>query len=372
MRIAYICADRGIPFLGDKGASVHLRSLAAALIRRGHAVTIGCRRLDGSNPIPAGLSVETMPQDEAEHRDWLAGLFTADQIDVVLERYSLSSGPALEAARESNLPFVLEVNAPLVDEAARYRGLDHLDDWHRREEALLSASDRVIVVSNALERYATRVGVAPDRITVLPNGVDLKLFERARGDDVRGRCNLDDALVIGFAGSLKPWHGVRDLIAAFALLPPTTRLLMVGDGPERKEIEADLSRQRLADRVVLAGAVPHAEMPSYLAAMNVGVAPYVWQPDFYFSPLKVVEYLAAGLPVVVTDQGDLANLVGQAGITVSPGSAVALAEALTRLVADPAARRRMSQAARVRARELSWDVAAQRVEAILSGERVAA
>jgi glycosyltransferase involved in cell wall biosynthesis len=372
MRIAYICADRGIPFLGDKGASVHLRSLAAGLVRRGNAVTIGCRRLEGNNPMPAGLRVETMPQEEEKHKEWLSGLFKADRIDVVLERYSLSSGPALLAARESSLPFVLEVNAPLVDEAARYRGLDHVEDWHRREQALLTAADRVIVVSNALQRYAIRVGVAPDRITVVPNGVDLELFEQARGDDIRGRYGLNEAVVIGFAGSLKPWHGVRDLITAFALLPPNTRLLIVGDGPERKEIEADLNRQRLADRVVLTGAVPHAEMPFYLAAIDIAVAPYAGQPDFYFSPLKVVEYLAAGIPVVVTDQGDLANLVGQAGITVPPCSAVALAAALSQLVGDPTARRGMSRAARVQAHGLSWDAAAERVEAILSSEKVAA
>ena len=366
MRIVYVCADRGIPLLGDKGASVHLRSLAAALARRGHWVTLGARRLEGANAVPAGVQVERMPDEEEEHREWLLWLNKESRADVVLERYSLSSGPALQAAGECGMPFVLEVNAPLVDEAARYRGLDGVEHWRSRERTLLAASNQVIVVSSALQQYAIRMGVAADRVTVIPNGVDPEAFGQARGDEVRSQHRLGTATVVGFAGSLKPWHGVRELVAAFALLPRHTRLLIVGDGPERNAIEAEVSCGLLAGRVVLTGAVLHAQMPPHLAAMDIAVAPYAAQPEFYFSPLKVVEYLAAGLPVVATAQGDLPGLVGKAGLLVPPGSVDALRAALTRLIDDPNLRTRMSQQARQRAADFSWDAAARRVEGVLS------
>jgi glycosyltransferase involved in cell wall biosynthesis len=372
MRIAYVCGDRGISLLGDKGAAVHLRSLAAAFVRHGHRVTLACRRLEGANALPAGVLVERMPDAEEEHRSWLVRLFKDSRSQAVLERYSLSSGPGLDAARDCGLAFVLEVNAPLVDEAARYRNLQDVELWRLRERVLLRAADRLVVVSAALQRYAIRLGVAANRVTVVPNGVDLEAFADAHGDAVRERYGLARTSVIGFLGSLKPWHGVMDLLPAFKVLAPDSRLLIVGDGPERGAIEAEAVRLDLGERVIITGAVPHDQVPSYLAAMDIAVAPYSAQPDFYFSPLKVVEYLAAGLPVVLTDQGDLAQLVGDAGVCVKPGTVDELGEALRRLLTDHEMRSRMASAARSRAAEYSWDATAQTVEGVLGLQRISA
>jgi glycosyltransferase involved in cell wall biosynthesis len=99
--------------------------------------------------------------------------------------------------------------------------------------------------------------------------------------------------------------------------------------------------------------------------MTVAVAPYRRQTDFYFSPLKVVEYLAAGLPVVASEQGDLAHLVGKAGLTVTPDDAAELANALDRVLGNPEFRRAMHFAARRHAAGMTWDAAAAQVEAAL-------
>jgi glycosyltransferase involved in cell wall biosynthesis len=335
-------------------------------------VTLACRRLDGANAVPVGVHVEKMPDAEEEHRSWLVRLFKEIPADAVLERYSLSSGPGLEAARDCGLPFVLEVNAPLVEEASLYRKLHDPERWRLRERALLRAADRLVVVSAALKRHAIRQGVAPDRVTVVPNGVDVETFAGANGDVVRTRYGLTGTHVIGFLGSLKPWHGVMDLMMAFAILPSDSRLLIVGDGPERSTIEAEAVRAQLGGRVIITGAVPHDQVPSYLAAMDIAVAPYSAQPDFYFSPLKVVEYLAAGLPVVVTRQGDLSQLVGDAGVCVKPGSVEELGDALRQLLTDNEMRRRMASGARSRTAKLSWDAAARKVEGVLGLQRIPA
>jgi glycosyltransferase involved in cell wall biosynthesis len=143
------------------------------------------------------------------------------------------------------------------------------------------------------------------------------------------------------------------------------RALIVGDGPERGKLEALAGDLRIADRVVFAGAVPHHAIPEHLAAMTVAVAPYRGQADFYFSPLKIVEYLAAGLPVVASEQGDLAHLVGKAGLMVTPDDAAELADALDKVLGDPELRRTMHFAARRHAAGMTWDAAAAQVETAL-------
>src|SRR5437899_7691933 len=176
MRIAYVCADPGISPLGDKGASVHLRSLAGALARRGNTVTLLCTRLDGANTLPPDVMLAQLPNGAPAQllRDW--------RIEVVLERYSLGGDKVGESCRTLGIAHVLEVNAPLVDEAARYRGLQDLAVWRAREGSVLRAADAVVAVSPAIRAHAIRCGVAPDHAMGVHNGVDLGRFESLNGE----------------------------------------------------------------------------------------------------------------------------------------------------------------------------------------------
>lgn len=368
MKIAYLCADRGVPLLGHKGASVHVRSVAAALVGRGHEVVLGCRTLGSGNPPPLGVRIEVMPPDEKDHETWLKRLLADTGAEAVLERHSLSSGPALEVTRSLGVTLAVEVNAPLVEEAARYRGLQDVERWRSWEGDVLRRADRLIAVSSAIRDHAVAQGVEADRVVVIPNGVDRGMF--AGTDALRAQARHqhgfgDEDVVVGFAGSLRPWHGAALLVQAMRALPSSVRLLLVGDGPQREELQGAASGAGLGGRVTFTGAVAHAEIPTLLAAMDVGAAPYTTQAVFYFSPLKVAEYLAAGLPVVGTDQGELAELVGDAGLLVRPDDAGALAGALDVLVSDASRRARMSDAARQQAAELDWDRVAAKVEAVL-------
>ncbi len=372
MKLAYVCADRGISWLGHKGASVHLRSLAAALAARGNEVTVACRKLEGPNQPLAGVEVRLMPASEDEHAAWTREFLRESGTEAVLERYSLSSGAAAEAARAAGLPFVLEVNAPLVEEAARYRGLADVQTWRAREQAVLASADAVIAVSGGVRDHVVAAGVPDARVYVVHNGVDVGAFQQAAGSAARQPGRVNHEVVVGFAGSLKPWHGVDLLLRAFTKVPGRPRLLIAGDGPQRADLEALAASLDLTSRARFTGAVPHAEMPGVLATMDIGVAPYTTQDGFYFSPLKVAEYLAAGLPVVASDQGDLREIVGDAGLVVPPNDVAALAAALARLCRDPGLRHTLSAAARLRARALDWLQVAGRVEAIISSVRAAA
>jgi glycosyltransferase involved in cell wall biosynthesis len=259
------------------------------------------------------------------------------------------------------VPHLLEVNAPLRLERARTKGLALAGLAGRVEGALFAGSDAVLVVSDALRRYVLERSGGAARVVVQPNGVDTARF-LARGRDLQVRAQLGlapEAFVVGFTGSLKPWHGVDVLLEAFATVrsaEPAARLLIVGEGPQDAALRARAAALGLGPSVVFTGRVEHDAIPRYLAAMDAGVAPYLQVPDFYFSPLKLYEYMAAGLAVVASDAGEIAGLVHheQTGLLCPPGDAGALAGTLLRLARDPAARARLGVAARAEAERHTW------------------
>jgi glycosyltransferase involved in cell wall biosynthesis len=163
---------------------------------------------------------------------------------------------------------------------------------------------------------------------------------------------------------------VEVLLKAFERLVsrvPEAHLLVVGDGPLRRQVAATGERFG-EERVTVAGAVDHSRVPGWLACADVAVAPYPKLDSFYFSPLKVVEYQAAGLPVVASRCGQLDRLVadGDTGRLVPPGDAEALAAALVDLHRDPTLRRRMGSLGRRRAFRCSgWSAVAAHTEAVI-------
>jgi glycosyltransferase involved in cell wall biosynthesis len=217
-------------------------------------------------------------------------------------------------------------------------------------------------------------GVPAERIHVLPNAVDpLRFAPGAEAgtipEDVRqrvlGRC------VIGFVGSLKPWHGVETLFEAFATLLTrrfAVHLIVVGEGPVREALEGVARERGLTTHVTFAGAVAHADVPAWLSLMDIATAPYTPQPDFYFSPLKLFEYMAAGVPVVAGRIGQLEELLEHErnALLHAPGDAPALAVQLERLVRDPMLRRRIGAAGRdAIGEERTWRGHARRIESLV-------
>ena len=361
MSILYVCADRGIPLLGGKGASVHVRAVTSAMQALGHRVTLAVRRVGSGNTAPAVHRIEQLENDIGTGEQQLANLIVEEGIDTVIERYSLQSGAARRATCRHGLALTLEVNAPLVEEATRYRGLADPDAQAWEHETLRGA-DRIHVVSSALLRYVQSVapGVPAEWI---PNGSHVAAFRSA---EPMTTPDLDGRLVVGFAGSMKPWHGVADLLDAFARTSaprsePEPVLLLVGDGPEQGALRRRAAASDLDGRVVFTGARPHDAIPALVRRFDVAVAPYRPVPNFYFHPLKVVEYLAAGVPVVYPDQGDLRELVGAAGLAYPPGARDHLAGRLSRLMNDHVLRRDLAKAAACRGAEFDWQRIAERV-----------
>jgi glycosyltransferase involved in cell wall biosynthesis len=294
--------------------------------------------------------------------DEVLELARAHAVDGIYERLSMFSDAGIRAAADLGVPHVLEVNAPLREEAARFRTLPHAELAAEVERAVLSSTSRVLVVSEPLAAYVTTGGAARAAVEVVPNGV---------AADVPVATSRDNSptFTVGFAGSLKPWHGIEVLVAAAeraAAEAPGLRLEVVGAGPLAHLLEES---SLPADRLSLLGALPHRRTLERIATWDAGVAPYLPLEDFYFSPLKVLEYMAAGVCPVASALGELPALLGDGarGVLVPAGDASALAAALVALAGDPGKTHALGAAARDHVlAERSWDSNAARVLEALS------
>ena len=374
-RVLYLSADPGIPVLGHKGASVHVRELASALTDADVEVHVGSPRIapEGDEPpravvlhaIPPVLAKEhtaaTLSEAVSAQERAVAELAAHLGVAGIYERYSLFGVAGVRAAAELGIPHALEVNAPLREEARRFRTLPHPELAREHEVEAMTATDRVLAVSAALADALARDGVPGAKLEVVPNGVAAHRFPTPRRDP--------DRFVAGFAGSLKPWHGVDTMVQAVAQASGI-HLEVVGDGPA-----AELLDRLPAERVTRLGARPHAAVARAMAGWDVGLAPYAPLEGFWFSPLKVLEYMAAGACPVASDLGEAASTLGngERGVLVPAGDADALAAALAALAGDRAQARRLGGAARTWVRRhRSWAHNAERALAALGIDGAAA
>lgn len=373
--IAYVCADPGIPPDGSKGASVHFRSLAAAFAQLGTQLDVFMARAGDTSgfgphrartvPVPkaSGRRGELLQLGHAE--TMLAALHSAGPHTAVYERLSLFGLAGLAHARELGVPFLVEVNAPLWREAAAFRELGLPNAARGVCLDVLQQADRVLAVSRPLARELQAEGVAADRIEVLGNGADVAAFRgataAAKPPALRGRPTLL------FCGSLKPWHGVPFLLRAFAALRAQRPcgLWIVGDGPERPTIE--VAMRAFPGDIVHEGAVDHDRIPALLQAADVVLAPYPAAAPAYFSPLKLVEALAAGRPMLVSRVPCvLDSLQGHAPVGLFEPDDIAdfVATAMRVLDLGPAAATAGIAPERIEA--LDWSHKAQRILSLLS------
>jgi glycosyltransferase involved in cell wall biosynthesis len=344
MRIAYLSTDPGVPYGGRKGASVHVAELVDALAGEGADVLtlVSGVAVDAAPPAP-GVVVEPLPVPgkgssaaqrlaaEPQRTDWLEQRLARFRPDILYERLALHSAAGARAAARLGIPHFVELNAPLVDEASRYRGLDEPEAAVRLERAVLEGADLVLAVSSPLTHYARRRGAR--RVEVLPNAVAIERYPEPRPR--RGRP------VAVFTGRVRPWHGIETVVAAWRLLGDAAPPLVVAGEPG----EARAALEEVG--VSLLGPIPHRQVPAVLAEADIGLAPYARGAPGYFSPLKLYEYMAAGLAVVAGELPGTRELVpGEHGLLVPPGEPEALAAAVAALAVDPPGRARMGRAAR--------------------------
>lgn len=378
MKILYSAIDQAVP--GRKGGSVHVQSVAEGLAERGHDVRVLVRKGDGT--FPGGRVRWTAlgsplgrPHLRLLLRHAVRATALSERPDVVIERYHNFGGEGVLAAAAAGAAAVLEVNAPVIDyPGSPKRIIDRalLFEPMRRWRDHVCRLSHLIVTPSAgiVPRFVGR-----DRILEIEWGADTGRFRPDAAGPVPFERHPGDTIIV-FTGAFRAWHGAVDLVRAVRKLRAAgrrdIRAVLVGEGPElgsaRAAAEGDAG-------IVFTGALPHTAIPACLAASDVGAAPFdcARHPPlalgFYWSPLKVFEYMAAGLPIVAPAIERLRAIArhGQEGLLYDPAEPSGLARALEAMT-DRELRARMGRAARERVVErFSWSAHCARLE-----ERLAA
>jgi glycosyltransferase involved in cell wall biosynthesis len=381
MRILYAATDQTVP--GTTGGSVHVAAVAEGLAALGHEVHVLVT--PGRDPFPAGRVrwYAMRPPFGAKELRWtltraVTTLARTVKPDVVIERYYNFGGEGIAAARAVYATSVLEVNAPVIDVPGSTKALlDRImfvEPMRRWRENIVAASDLIVTPSAAILPGSTPA----HKIAVLEWGADTERFRPGATGHVPFARPAGTVAV--FAGAFRRWHGAIDLVRAIRELrargASDISAVLIGDGPELPAVREEA--RGLGDAVRFTGAVEHTRMPAALAAADIGVAPFDTAKHrplalgFYWSPLKIFEYMASGLPVVAPRSDRLPTLVehGREGLLYEPASVPALADALSQLT-DDALRERLGRAARERAvSEYSWSAHCRELERAIAERRV--
>jgi len=382
MRIMYVAIDQQVP--GTTGGSVHVAGVAEGLAALGHEVHV-LVSLGPAGEFPSGAVRWHRigpPLGIRQLRIWrtrqVRALAEAIGPDVIIERYYNFGGEGVRAARATGALMVLEVNAPVIDHpGSPKRWLDRallVEPMRRWREWQCAAADLIVTPSAAILPSS----VPRERIVEIEWGADTGRFHPGATGAVPFPRTPGRTVAV-FAGAFRPWHGAIHLVEAVRRLRARGRAditaVMIGNGPELARV-----RQAAAgvEGVVFTGAVSHDRMPACLAAADIGVAPFdvaAHAPlalDFYWSPLKIFEYMAAGLPVVTPDIPRLRRIIanGREGILYDAANPDGLALAIERLAGAGTSRAALGAAARERVvREFGWDVHCRALDAAMRGAR---
>ena len=356
------------------GQNVHVESLARAVARAGHDVTVYTRRDSAELPdrvrTADGVLVEHLdagpaapvPRDEllpfvGQLGSELAARFATDPPDLVHAHFWMSGLAALSATRDLDVPVVQTFHALGVTKR-RFQGRHDTSPpvRIRMERALARDVDRIVATCTDEVGELVRLGAARNRITVVPSGVDVDQFSpdgpaAERGDRPRVLC----------IGRLVPRKGFDTVLRALVGVPEAE--LIIAGGPAADELAGDPEAARLtrlaerfgvADRVRLVGAVARPDVPALLRSADLVVCT-PWYEPFGIVPL---EAMACGVPVVASAVGGFLDTVvdGATGTLVPPRRPDRLAAAMRRLLAEPFWREAYGTAGVDRARSrYSWD-----------------
>lgn len=387
MKIVYVASGIAVP--GAYGGSTHTLEVASGLATLGHEVHVVAHH--PVRQLAALLRPQTATLDRLQLHyidlpkslsllayGALTQLLHRLQPDVLIERYYNLAGAGMLAARRADVPSLLEVNALIIDPPAVFKR--RLDDCLGRPLQRWAVAQCRMAARIVTPLHTTvPPQIAPDKIVELPWGANVERFRRASDYTSQGlRAELGiplDRPIIVFLGSFRAWHGVHDFVSAGLRLLDAgeqVQLLLIGDGPERAAAEARTGRWHA--HFTFAGSVAHERVPALLALADVGVAPFNTAPHpalrsagFFWSPLKIYEYMAMSLPVVTANIPPLDSTIreGQEGALFREGDVADLAAAIRRVLHAPD-RQAMGQRARERVVACySWERHCQELGRIL-------
>ncbi len=273
--------------------------------------------------------------------------FQPDLVHVHAETASIA------AFRAAALRPLLAPRAKLVVHPYQNIRVDYRWPWPLLEKFVIRRADAAVAGNPGAARVLAGRGFRGPLRVIRTLGADPAVFRPRSGGPVR-RSLPPGGPVIGWSGRMFRGKGLHVLLEACSRIRRPFRILAVGDGPRRYELEAQAARLGLAEQIKWAGAVPVSRMPDYYAAMDIFAAPTIDRPPDMPEwkeqcPRAHVEAMLSGLPIAASDGGENAWTIGNAGIIVPRGNPAALARALGRLLASPRLRKSLGRRARARA-----------------------
>jgi glycosyltransferase involved in cell wall biosynthesis len=374
VKILYVASDQQVP--GRTGGSVHVLEVARGLAQRGHDVHAIVHRAPGAPTYEERDGVVWRRIDwTPPHRFFrfraraaVAAIAGEVQPDTLMERYYNFGGEGIAVAAERRIPSLLEVNSPVVDHPGSLKGwLDRVFVTRPlaryREWLCRSASALVSPILEIVPDFAR------ERTEIVTWGANVDAFSPARRNyAVRQALGVPEhAVVVLFSGSFRPWHGVHVFEAAARQLVRRQDIFFLLAGGERIGVCDGYNGHRL-------GAVAYETMPDVVAASDIGVAPYdtaklaQLRLGFFWSPLKIFEYMAGGLPTITVPRAPLTEIVrdGREGLLFREGDADDLAAKISRLADDARLRFALGASARGRVVErYSWARHCEQLEGVL-------
>lgn len=292
--------------------------------------------------------------------------------DIIIIRYQLYHFATMVLARLKRVPAILEINAPMAFESRKfskvYFQLPFLAEW--TEYLSLKLANAIITVSEELKEFYVRKGILSEKIFVVPNGANIEKFSPLSGNNVAPDIKQTKNLVIGFIGTFNKWHGINTLgetIWKCSKLETRTKFLLIGDGPLKPDLEKYINDHDLQNFVQFSGIVPHNQIPQYISAMDIVIAPYPKLDFFYFSPLKIFEYMSSAKAIIAARIGQVEELIqdGINGFLYEPDNQDELMSKLLMLVDDRSLRHKFGERARQTIlKNYTWDRNAEKISKI--------
>lgn len=258
----------------------------------------------------------------------------------------LNAIPALRVGKRAGIPVVYEVRAfwedAAVDHGTTHEGSLRYRLTRRLETYALKHADHVFTICEGLRSDIAARGIPADKITVIPNAVDIDSFDPGGEPDaaLKEKLGLSGSTVIGFIGSFYAYEGLDLLVEALPLIlarRPAVKLLLVGGGPQDAALKAQVADLGLQDKVVFTGRVPHDEVQAYYDLIDVLAYPrHAMRLTELVTPLKPLEAMAQGRLLVASDVGGHKELIrhGETGMLFKAGSAQALTDTVIDLLAQ--------------------------------------
>lgn len=373
MRILYVASDQALP--GETGGSVHVHEVSRELAKRGHDVHAVVHDQGLGETRGDGYSIHRIRWSPAHRffrfraRPQVARLIDRLKPDVLMERYYNFGGEGILAAQAASIPGLLEVNSPVVD----HRGsIKALLDAALITRPMRGYRERLVRASSALISPLREIvpEFAREKTHIVTWGANVEAFHPERRSPSRRQDFGADAdtCVVLFSGSHRPWHGVETLLGAARRLKDRSDVIFVLAGGDHAGLASDFRGRFL-------GRVPYRDMAEVTASADISVAPYdrsklpSLELGFFWSPLKIFEALASGVPTVTLDIAPLNQIVRarEEGVFFKENDPADLARVIGSLADDRALRLEMGRKARERAPRFSWEAHAAQVESILKG-----